>query len=51
MVGAMSAKIVVTIRGRSLTGELYDGPAAAQLQSTLPRTVRMSRWGEEYYGT
>jgi hypothetical protein len=33
-----------------LPGQLDDSPTASALAARLPLTVRMSRWGDEYYG-
>jgi hypothetical protein len=33
-----------------LEGDLNDSDTAKALLARLPLTVRMSRWGEEYYG-
>jgi hypothetical protein len=46
----MSQTITITIQNRSFTAELNDGPAAKQLLEALPLKLRMSRWGDEYYG-
>lgn len=46
----MSRKITIEIQGRSFAAELNDSPAAAKLAAALPLRVRMSRWGDEYYG-
>jgi len=46
----MSKAISIQIRGQSFPAELNDNPAAAKLLEALPLRVRMSRWGEEYYG-
>jgi hypothetical protein len=46
----MSQTITITIQNRSFTAELNDGPAAKQLFEALPLKLRMSRWGDEYYG-
>lgn len=46
----MAARIVISVRDRTLAGELNDSKAAAALAAALPHTVRMSRWGQEYYG-
>ncbi len=44
-------KIRATIGAVRLRGELYDGPAARALAMLLPVKVKVTRWGEEYYGT
>ena len=45
----MSA-ITLAIGGLSLEATLGDGPAARRLAGSLPLTIPMSRWGDEYYG-
>jgi len=47
----MGTRIVISIQKLTLTAELNESNAAAKLREALPCTVRMSRWGEEYYGT
>jgi hypothetical protein len=42
--------ITITIGERSLAGELNDSKTAAAFAKQLPLEVRMSRWGDEYYG-
>ena len=46
----MSEKISITIRNQSFAAELNDCPAAKQLLAALPLKLRMSRWGDEFYG-
>lgn len=46
----MSTAIQLTIGGHSLDGELNDSETGRALAQRLPLTVRMSRWGDEYYG-
>ncbi len=46
----MGSPITITIGSSQLPAELNDSEAAGKLASSLPLTVRMSRWGEEYYG-
>ena len=46
----MATSIVVEVEGREFRGELSESEAAAALASRLPLEVRLSRWGEEYYG-
>jgi len=46
----MSTSISIKIEDQSFSAELNDSPAAARLLEALPVTVRMSRWGEEFYG-
>ena len=46
----MPTAIRITIGGRALDGELDDSPTARALARLLPLKVKMSRWGDEYYG-
>ncbi len=46
----MSTSLSIKIEGRIFSAELNDSPAAELLLEALPLTVRMSRWGEEFYG-
>jgi len=46
----MSTSLSIEIEGRIFSAELNDSPAAELLLEALPLTVRMSRWGEEFYG-
>jgi hypothetical protein len=45
------ATIRIEIEGLDLTAELYPVPAADILRENLPLDARLSRWGEEYYGS
>ena len=47
----MATKIVIEVDGRELSAELADFPAARAVAAALPLSTRMSRWGEEYYGS
>jgi hypothetical protein len=47
----MGVRIVISVRDRRLAGELNDSMSAKELAAALPHTVRMSRWGDEYYGS
>jgi len=46
----MNQTISVTIQNQLFAAELNDSPAAKQLLEALPLKLRMSRWGDEYYG-
>jgi hypothetical protein len=46
----MSTRIRFSAAGVDLLGELDDSPTALALRERLPATLRMSRWGDEYYG-
>ena len=46
----MSTSLSIKIEDRIFSAELNDSPAADLLLEALPLTVRMSRWGEEFYG-
>ena len=43
--------ITLTIENVELQASLNDSPIAAALVNDLPTGVRMSRWGDEYYGS
>jgi hypothetical protein len=47
----MGTAITIAIQGQMFHAELNDSPAAAELLQLLPLELRMSRWGEEYYGS
>jgi hypothetical protein len=46
----MIQQISITIQDQIFAAELNDSPAADQLRGALPLKLRMSRWGDEYYG-
>jgi hypothetical protein len=46
----MTTAIHFTAGEIELDGALDDSATAAALAARLPLTVRMSRWGDEYYG-
>lgn len=46
----MSGKMKIEIEGQSLTAALYDGASVEAFKKRLPLELRMSRWGDEYYG-
>jgi hypothetical protein len=46
----MSTRIRFSAAGVELVGELDDSPTALAFRDRLPATLRMSRWGDEYYG-
>jgi hypothetical protein len=50
LVRAMSTRMTITIDGTAFEGELNDSAIAQALAARLPAEVRMSRWGDEYYG-
>jgi hypothetical protein len=43
-------KIIIEAGKDKLSAELNDSAAASALLEKLPATIRLSRWGEEYYG-
>ena len=47
----MPTTINVKINAVELSGQLNDTPTARALAALLPLKVRMSRWGDEYYGS
>ena len=46
----MSTRILFSAAGVDLVGELDDTPTALAFRERLPATLRMNRWGDEYYG-
>jgi len=47
----MPSRIKLSVQGHELSGELNDSETAKALLGRLPLTVKMSRWGDEYYGS
>ena len=47
----MGLKIVIEASGHTLEAELSEAAAAKAVAAALPLSPRMSRWGEEYYGS
>ncbi|MFI5382072.1 MAG: cyclophilin-like fold protein [Tepidisphaerales bacterium] len=47
----MPTPITIAVGTLQLSGQLNDSPTACALTDLLPLTVRMSRWGDEYYGS
>ncbi len=46
----MGQKINIEIDVQSIPAELNDSETAKLFANTLPATIRLSRWGDEYYG-
>ena len=46
----MPTPITVKIGSAILAAELDDSPGAGLLAGSLPTTIPMGRWGDEYYG-
>ena len=46
----MPTRIMLKTGSEKLQAELNDSPVAEKLLKTLPAKIRMSRWGDEYYG-
>ncbi|KJU84040.1 hypothetical protein MBAV_003770 [Candidatus Magnetobacterium bavaricum] len=46
----MSDRILLSTGEVKLRAELNDSATAATFRALLPMEVRLSRWGEEYYG-
>jgi hypothetical protein len=46
----MPTAITVRIGSLELSGELNDSATGKALAGMLPANVKMSRWGDEYYG-
>ena len=47
----MATRILIDGQGFLLEAELSEAPAAQQVAKALPLGTRMSRWGDEYYGS
>lgn len=47
----MGRGIRIDVEGIRFLAELNDSPLAEAILQQLPTQVRMSRWGEEYYGS
>jgi len=47
----MSTRIKLTIGDMALDATLNDSETAQAIAASLPTTVHMSRWGDEYYGS
>ena len=47
----MPTEIRLTIGDVTLDATLNDSETAQAIAAQLPTTVRMSRWGDEYYGS
>lgn len=50
-VNGKGATMLLNIGERTFEVELYDTGAARELPASLPQTLSMSRWGDEFYGT
>ena len=46
----MGQKIEIDIDGQRVPAELNDSTTAKLFAETLPATISLSRWGDEYYG-
>ena len=47
----MATPITIRVGTLEFAGTLNDSPTAKALLALLPASVRMSRWGDEYYGS
>ena len=47
----MGTKILLTVGEHQLSAELNDSAVSSQFVETLPASIRMTRWGDEYYGS
>jgi uncharacterized protein len=47
----MPTAITFRVGTLELTGHLNDSPTAQAIAALLPANVRLSRWGDEYYGS
>jgi uncharacterized protein len=46
----MASQIILKMDGKELKAQLNDNPVAEKFLKTLPAQIKMSRWGDEYYG-
>ena len=46
----MPTRVQLSVEGQQLAAELNNSETAKALAQRLPLKVRMSRWGDEYYG-
>lgn len=46
----MAKKIKINISVKSIACDLYDNQTAELFYDSLPKKIRMQRWGDEYYG-
>jgi uncharacterized protein len=46
----MGQKIEIDVDGQRIPAELNDSTTAKLFAKTLPATISLSRWGDEYYG-
>ncbi len=46
----MPSDIKITIGGVELEAELNDGTSGRAFSAALPFSIKLSRWGDEYYG-
>jgi uncharacterized protein len=46
----MGRKIEIEINGQKIPAELNDSATSKLFAETLPATINLSRWGDEYYG-
>jgi hypothetical protein len=44
-------EIKLIIENEEFSGRLYDNPTGRKIAEMLPLIIRMSRWGDEYYGS
>jgi hypothetical protein len=47
----MPTRITIKAEQTTFAAELNDSESAAAFAKVLPTTIRMSRWGDEYYGS
>lgn len=46
----MGRSIEIEVNGQRIPAELNDSKTAKLFAETLPATITLSRWGDEYYG-
>lgn len=44
-------KIQISVNNIVFNGELYDNETAIRIADLIPFSIKLSRWGDEFYGT
>ena len=46
----MATNVIIDVEGTAFKAEINDSPGGQEFLNLLPLTIRLSRWGDEYYG-
>ena len=46
----MATSVIIEVEGTAFNAEINDSPGAQKFLDLLPLSLRLSRWGDEYYG-